>query len=160
MTSVAGPATWPERLKLKWKLTVGEGHASPILAGGRIFIFTRQQGKETASSIDPTTGKIVWHQSYAAPYTMTPAAAWHGEGPKSTPLFNEGKLYTFGISGILTCWDAATGALKWRKNFSKQYKATWRVRNRHVAGGSRFPLSRMGRDRQWRANGLRCPDWS
>jgi outer membrane protein assembly factor BamB len=125
LSSAAAPATWPERLKLKWKLTVGEGHASPILAGGRIFIFTRQQGKETASSIDPTTGRIVWQQSYAAPYNMNPAAAWHGEGPKSTPLFNESKLYIFGISGILTCWDAATGALKWRKNFSKQYKATW-----------------------------------
>jgi outer membrane protein assembly factor BamB len=125
LSSAAAPATWPERLKLRWKLTVGEGHASPIFAGGRICIFTRQQGKEVASSIDPATGKIVWQQSYAAPYTMNPAAAWHGEGPKSTPLFNEAKLYTFGISGILTCWDAATGAVKWRKDFSKQYKATW-----------------------------------
>jgi outer membrane protein assembly factor BamB len=125
LSSAAAPAAWPERLKLKWKLTVGEGHASPILAGDRIFIFTRQQGKEAASSIDPATGKIVWQQTYAAPYTMNPAAAWHGEGPKSTPLFNEGKLYTFGISGILTCWDAATGAVRWRKDFSKQYKATW-----------------------------------
>ena len=125
LSSAAAPAAWPERLKLRWKLTVGEGHASPILAGGRIFIFTRQQGKETASSIDPTTGRIVWQQSYAAPYTMNPAASWHGEGPKSTPLFSEGKLYTFGISGILTCWDTATGAVKWRKNFSKQYRATW-----------------------------------
>ena len=125
LSSAAAPAAWPERLKLKWKLTVGEGHASPILAGGRIFIFTRQQEKETASSIDPTTGRIVWQQSYAAPYTMNPAASWHGEGPKSTPLFSEGKLYTFGISGILTCWDATTGAVRWRKDFSKRYKATW-----------------------------------
>ena len=125
LNSAAAPAAWPERLKLRWKVTVGEGHASPIFAGGRIFIFTRQQGKEIASSIDPATGKIVWEQSYAAPYTMHPAAVWHGEGPKSTPLFNEGKLYTFGISGTLTCWDAATGAVRWRKDFSKQYKATW-----------------------------------
>src|SRR5260370_2398799 len=124
LSSAAAPAAWPERLKLKWKLTVGEGHASPILAGGRIFIFTRQQGKEDVSSIEPATGKIVWQQSYAAPYRMNPAAAWHGEGPKSTPLVSEGKLYTFGISGILTCWDAATGAVKWRKDFSKQYRAT------------------------------------
>ena len=125
LSSAAAPATWPERLKLRWKLTVGEGHASPIFAAGRIFIFTRQQGKEVASSIDPATGKIVWQQSYAAPYTMHPAAVWHGEGPKSTPLFNDGRLYTFGISGILTCWDAATGAVRWRKDFAKRYKATW-----------------------------------
>ena len=36
LSSAAAPAAWPERLKLKWKLTVGEGHASPILAGGRM----------------------------------------------------------------------------------------------------------------------------
>src|SRR5258708_13050401 len=124
LSSTAAPAAWPERLKLRWKVTVGEGHASPILAGVRILIFTRQQGKEAVSSVDPATGKIVWQQSYAAPYTMHPAAVWHGEGPKSTPLFSEGRLYTFGISGILTCWDSATGAVRWRNDFSKQYKAT------------------------------------
>jgi len=65
LSSAAAPAAWPERLKLKWKLTVGEGHASPILAGGRIFVFTRQQGKEAASNIDPTTGNIVWQRTFA-----------------------------------------------------------------------------------------------
>ena len=125
LSSAAAPSVWPDRLKLRWKVTVGEGHASPIFAGGRIFVFTRQQGKEAASSIDPATGRVVWQQSYGAPYTMHPAATWHGEGPKSTPLFSEGRLYTFGISGILTCFDAATGAVRWRNEFSKQYKATW-----------------------------------
>jgi len=125
LSSAAAPAVWPERLKLRWKITVGEGHASPILAGGRIFVLTRQQGKEAAASIDPATGKIIWQQSYTAPYTMHPAAVSHGEGPKSTPLFSDGRLYTFGISGILTCWDAATGVVRWRKDFSKQYRATW-----------------------------------
>jgi hypothetical protein len=28
-----GPSTWPEKLTLKWKVEIGEGHASPILAG-------------------------------------------------------------------------------------------------------------------------------
>ncbi len=124
LSASAAPSSWPERLKLHWKLTVGEGHASPIFAGGRIFVFTRQQGSEAASSVDPASGKIVWQQSYSAPYTMNPAATSHGEGPKSTPVFHDGKLYTFGISGILTCWDAATGAVRWRKDFSKQYKTT------------------------------------
>ena len=124
LSPAAAPASWPEHLKAKWKITVGEGHSSPILAGGRIFVFTRQQGKEVASSIDPETGTVLWHQAYAAPYTMNPAAAQHGEGPKSTPVFDNGRLYTFGISGILTCWDAATGAVRWRKEFSKQYRQT------------------------------------
>jgi outer membrane protein assembly factor BamB len=117
------PASWPEHLQVRWKVTVGEGHASPILARGRIFVFTRQQGNEIASSIDPATGKVIWQQSYPAPFKMHPAAVQHGEGPKSTPVFHDGKLFTFGISGILTCWDGDTGAVRWRKEF--QYREKW-----------------------------------
>src|SRR4029077_19712733 len=117
------PASWPEHLQVRWKVTVGEGHASPILARGRIFVFTRQQGNEIASSIDPVSGKVIWQQSYPAPFKMHPAAVQHGEGPKSTPVFHDGKLFTFGISGILTCWDGDTGAARWRKEF--QYREKW-----------------------------------
>jgi outer membrane protein assembly factor BamB len=124
VSASAAPSVWPEHLKLRWKVTVGEGHSSPILAGGRIFVFSRQQDKEIASSIDPESGKIVWQQSDAAPYTMNPAAERHGPGPKSTPVIADGRLYTLGISGVLTCWDAATGAVRWRKEFSKQYRQT------------------------------------
>lgn len=120
----SAPSSWPEQLKLRWKVTVGEGYASPIFAGGHIFIFSRHQGNEVASAIHPETGKVIWQQSYAAPYKMNPAAESHGEGPKSTPVFHDDRLYTFGISGILTCWDAATGAVRWRKDFSKLYRQT------------------------------------
>ena len=120
----AAPAAWPERLKLRWKVGVGEGHASPILGGGRIYVLTRQSGKEVASSIDLENGRIIWQQSYPAPYTMDPAAVRHGEGPKSTPVLAGGRLYTFGISGILTCWDAATGTARWRKEFTHEYRGT------------------------------------
>jgi len=124
LSSTSAPVSWPEHLQVRWKLTVGEGYSSPILADGRIFVFTRQQGKEVASAIDPSSGKILWQQSYPAAYKMNPAAERHGEGPKSTPVFYDGKLYTLGISGILTCWDALTGVVRWRKDFSKQYPYT------------------------------------
>ncbi len=120
----SGPVTWPERLTMRWKVPVGEGHSSPIFGNGRIFVFARQQGNEVVSNIDPENGKLSWQQSYAAPYTMNPAAVRHGEGPKSTPVLNDGKLYTLGIGGILTCWDAETGRVRWRKDFSKQFRTT------------------------------------
>ena len=124
LNSTWGPPSWPEHLKQHWKISIGEGHSSPILSGGKIYVFSRQQGKEVTSSIDAASGKILWQQSYPAPYKMNPAAEGHGEGPKSTPLVADGRLYTLGISGILTCWDAATGAMRWRKEFSKQHKGT------------------------------------
>jgi outer membrane protein assembly factor BamB len=35
-----------------------------------------------------------------------------------------GKVYTLGISGILVCWDAASGKVVWRKDFAKQFTET------------------------------------
>lgn len=108
------PKTWPEKLTLKWKTEVGIGHASPIMAAGSIYEFTRQGNQETVLSIDPANGKIRWKEQYPAPYKMNSAAVSHGEGPKATPLYANGKLYTFGISGILSAFDAETGKPLWR----------------------------------------------
>ena len=39
----------------------------------------------------------------------------HGPGPKSTPLFYDGKLYTLGINGVVSAFDATDGAVRWQK---------------------------------------------
>src|SRR5205807_5494194 len=118
------PKVWPEKLTRKWTIAVGQGHSSPIYAASRIYVFTRQQDKEVLSALNPEDGKVFWSQSYAAPYQVNPVAAAHGPGPKSTPVFANGKGYTLGISGILSCFNAATGEVKWRKDFSKQFRQT------------------------------------
>jgi outer membrane protein assembly factor BamB len=118
------PKVWPEKLTKKWTIAIGKGHSSPIFAASRVYVLSRQQNNEEVSSINPEDGKVFWRQSYAAPYKVNPAAAAHGEGPKSTPVFADGKLYTLGISGILSCFNAATGEVLWRKDFSKQFQQT------------------------------------
>ncbi len=62
--------------------------------------------------------------AYDAPYTMNSAATTHGEGPKSTPLYDRGRLYTLGISGILSAWQAENGRLLWRRDFKKDFPST------------------------------------
>jgi outer membrane protein assembly factor BamB len=118
------PKVWPDKLAKTWKIPIGLGHSSPIYAASRIYAFSRQQDKEVISAVKPDDGKVLWSQSYAAPYKVNPAAAAHGEGPKSTPVFADGKLYTLGIGGILSCFNAATGEVLWRKDFSKQFQHT------------------------------------
>lgn len=118
------PKIWPEKLKQAWKVSVGAGHSSPLVVAGKIYQHARQDDNEAVLCLDLNTGKNLWQQSYAAPYSMNFAAFGHGKGPKATPAFFNGKLYTFGISGILSCFEAATGSLKWRKEFSKQFKET------------------------------------
>ncbi|HSB11759.1 MAG TPA: PQQ-binding-like beta-propeller repeat protein [Blastocatellia bacterium] len=124
VASPTTPTVWPEKLKTIWKAQVGIGHSSPVVAGFRVYVFSRQDENEVASCFELTTGKLLWKESYATPYSMNPAAVSHGKGPKSTPLVYGNKLYTFGISGILSCYDAMTGKLRWRKEFSKQFKTT------------------------------------
>ena len=42
------------------------------------------------------------------------------KGPFSTPLVADGRVFTLGISAVLSSFDAATGALQWRKDWSKE----------------------------------------
>ena len=118
------PKAWPESLTPAWKVQVGLGHASPVVLAGKVYVHTRQEEREVVSCFDLKTGKLLWQDAYDAPYTVNPIAARHGPGPKSTPVIAAGKLYTFGITEILSCYDVAKGKLLWRKNFSSQFPAT------------------------------------
>jgi outer membrane protein assembly factor BamB len=119
------PAAWPDRPKQVWQVQAGEGHASPIVSGNRVYAFSRIGDREAVTAYELATGKQLWRQTYDAPFQMNPAATSHGKGPKSTPVIDGGRLYTFGISGILSAWDAAAGKLLWRKDFKGEYRATW-----------------------------------
>ena len=90
IASFTEPAAWPEHLTRKWKVDVGLGYATPILVGNRIYMFARQGDNEVLDAIDADTGRTIWQSSYAAPFTMNPAAARHEKGPKSTPAFAGG----------------------------------------------------------------------
>src|SRR5258706_215693 len=74
VTGFAAPASWPAHLNVKWKVPVGIGHSSPVVAGGKVYLFTRVQDRETASCRDLESGKEVWLQNYAVDYNMHPAA--------------------------------------------------------------------------------------
>jgi outer membrane protein assembly factor BamB len=125
VAGLAPRAAWPASLKPGWKATVGRGHASPIVAQGRVYTFGRQGDDEVVSAFDLGSGKLVWKQGHPTPYTMNMAAASHGKGPKSTPVVSGGRLYTLGLSGVLSCLDAATGRVVWRKDFAGQHRATF-----------------------------------
>jgi outer membrane protein assembly factor BamB len=115
VTSFTAPASWPERLTEQWKADVGLGYATPLLVGDRIYMYTRQNEDEVMTALDARTGKVIWRTSYPAPFVMNPATARHGPGPKSTPTFADGRLFTLGMTGVVTAFDAATGKRIWQK---------------------------------------------
>ena len=115
ITSFQAPASWPATLTQGWSVEIGEGYATPLLVGDRLYVFSRQGGDEVMTTLDPTSGTTIWRTSYAAPFTMNPATTRHGPGPKSTPAFADGRLFTLGISGIVTAFDAESGRRLWQR---------------------------------------------
>jgi outer membrane protein assembly factor BamB len=113
-SAFAEPVSWPDTLTRRWRVEVGEGYATPIVVGGTVYAFTRRGDREGLTAIDAATGTERWRSDYTAPYTPGSPAAVHGAGPKATPLFHEGKLFTLGISGIVAAWDPEGGRLLWR----------------------------------------------
>jgi outer membrane protein assembly factor BamB len=115
VTGFTAPATWPEQLTQRWKIEVGLGYATPIVVGNRVYVFSRQGNDEVMSGIDAASGKVLWRTAYPATFEMSSAAKAHGPGPKSTPVFFNGRLYSIGMTGAVTAFDAATGKQLWQK---------------------------------------------
>lgn len=108
------PAQWPDSLTKRWEFAVGAGHSSPVIAGNRVIVLSRQADQEIVRALDLASGKELWRAAYPAPYRVNPAAQSHGPGPKSTPAIANGRVFTLGIGGTLSAFDLATGKLAWR----------------------------------------------
>src|SRR5258708_39393587 len=58
------PKTWPKELTKKWKTTVGDGDASPVLVGDKLYVFTREGADEVIRCLDAGKGGEVWKDKY------------------------------------------------------------------------------------------------
>jgi len=115
VTGFAAPEKWPQQLTQKWKATVGAGDATPALVGDKLYVFTRQGEEEVVTCLTAADGKPLWTDKYAAQAISGPAAKQHS-GPRSSPAVAEGKVVTMGVAGVVSCLDAASGKLLWRKD--------------------------------------------
>jgi outer membrane protein assembly factor BamB len=114
-------APWTGPLKVLWRRSVGEGHSSPVVADDRVFLHTKAQGNEAevVEAFDAKDGKPLWTKSYPrAPYK-----GLFGAGPRATPAVGGGHVYTYGITGVLTCFDAKGGEQLWQVDALKEFKA-------------------------------------
>ena len=112
------PAAWPKSLQKVWRVEIGEGYSSPVVANGRAFVHSRRDPEEIVTAVNLADGKTLWQQKYPAPFQKNQYAVKMAKGPNATPLIAGTRLYTVGTTGIVNVWDTATGRRLWGKDFS------------------------------------------
>src|SRR5262249_49947940 len=114
-------APWKTAPKVVWKQAVGEGHSSPVVAGGRVFIHAKVKDKdeEEVVALDAKSGDVLWR----TPYPRGNFKSLFGNGPRSTPAVSDDRVYTLGITGILSCFEAGSGKQLWQVDTLKKFEA-------------------------------------
>jgi outer membrane protein assembly factor BamB len=121
-TTPEAVAPWKGELKPLWNKPVGDAHSSPVVADGVVYAFYQPAGKnaDALAAYDAKTGELMWEKSYE----RAEFKPLFGNGPRSTPAISGGKIYTFGGTGILACWDAKTGNIDWKVDALKEFGAS------------------------------------
>ena len=102
-----------------WQVPVGAGFAGPVIAQGKLILFHRLKNRETVESLDVKTGRKVWMYGYETTYRDD---FGFDEGPRAAPVVADGKIYTHGAEGVLTCIDFATGKKVWQVDTRSSFK--------------------------------------
>jgi outer membrane protein assembly factor BamB len=113
VTATTIKADWePNGLPELWRTQIGPGWSSFCVVGERIFTQEQRGDHEVVTAYDASTGVEVWeHQDETRFVEMI-----SGVGPRATPTFADGRLYTTGANGAINCLDPQTGDVIWSRD--------------------------------------------
>lgn len=95
-----------------WRIDVGEGWSSFISVGKLCWTQGLLGSDESVTAYDTDSGAKIWQHTDPVRFDET----FGGPGPRATPVYENGRLWTLGGTGVLNCFDAATGELHWTKD--------------------------------------------
>ena len=102
-----------------WRSSMGPAWSSWACVAGRLFTQEQQGEHEVVCCLDAATGRVIWQTQIDCRFSDVVA----GPGPRSTPTFDAGRLFTLGARAMLLAHDAATGAELWRHDLMQELDA-------------------------------------
>lgn len=124
-------ASWPRAgLRKVWTVPLQDGFSAMTVGGGKAFTLVEGDvdgaEQELCEALDAKTGKVLWSVplgvakfdnggNKGAPDNNG------GDGPRSTPSYDDGKVYTYSSRMVLQCLDAETGKTIWSANVIRQF---------------------------------------
>jgi outer membrane protein assembly factor BamB len=104
---------WPPGgLKLLWRQPIGGGYSSFAIARGWAFTLEQRRDNEAVVAYNFKSGREIWSCVWPDRFQEY----FSEEGPRSTPTFDDGKVYVLGGMGELRCLDAESGKVVWSRN--------------------------------------------
>ena len=112
------PEALNNELKINWKKNVGEGYSSVSIYDNYLLTlgYNKSNKENILYCLNVDTGKQIWSYNYKA-------SKGSYEGPKSTPVISEDKVYHLGQDGDFMCHDLKSGKLIWKKQIIKDFGA-------------------------------------
>lgn len=115
------PLCLKDELKINWKINVGHGFSNIAIMGDYLYTmgYDEKNKENSISCLKVETGEKVWNYNYKASRGIF-------RGPKSSPVIDDGRVYTLGQDGDMLCNNAETGELIWKRQLVKEFKAVKR----------------------------------
>lgn len=117
-STMTGVSTdWSNGLEKKWEVDYlcqgGETAtwSAPVVQGNRLVVMGRDSTNDLVFCLHAEDGGLIWKSSYPAA-----ASKSYGTGSRATPWIDDDRVYTFGRSGDLVCWNLLDGKKRWHQN--------------------------------------------
>jgi outer membrane protein assembly factor BamB len=117
LTGVRIGTDWASKPPQKrWGHLVGPGWGSFAVVGRLIYTQEQRGNLEAVVCYGADTGKEVWAHTDPGRFIDTDVGHESGAGPRATPTYHDGKIYSLGATGRLNCLDAANGKVVWARD--------------------------------------------
>lgn len=118
---------WPDSLseqalKTSWSLKLGPSYSGPIVVGDRVFTTeTKNKQLEVVTALNRQTGEKLWEATWEGSMSVPFFARSNGDWIRSTPAYDDGRLFVAGMRDVLVCLDAETGDQIWKVDFPEKF---------------------------------------